>query len=152
MDSYSHGLLASMIMVFVFVFIGIFLIPKIFYLLTLQNALKKCAPQSRTMEPPLVWLFMIPVVDIVFHFFIVLALSKSLRNEFSRRGVPGVEAEPGQALGIAMAVSACCMVVPFLGTLACIAYFILWVLYWVKIASYSKMLDVPVEFVAYPQQ
>ncbi|MDE1161552.1 MAG: hypothetical protein PW792_06345 [Acidobacteriaceae bacterium] len=152
--AFSHGLAASMILLFVFVVMGVFLLPKIFYILTLQKALKKCAPETRTMEPALLWLFLIPLVDMVFHFFIVMAMSQSLRNEFGRRGVYPPEPEMGQTLGIGMCVAACCMVVPFLGALAFLAYFVLWIMYWIKIANFSRMLDFPqaVPVYPYPQQ
>ena len=127
----------------IFIVLGVFLLPVIFYLLTLQGALQKCAPQSRTLEPALVWLYIIPLVNLVFAFIIVLNMAKSLRNEFNRRGILVADPEPGQGIGIAMAVCACCSIIPILGVLAVLAHLVLWIMYWVKIAEYSKMLDVP---------
>jgi len=40
------------------------IIPKIFYLLTLQNALKTISPQNRKMEPGKVWLLFIPLFSV----------------------------------------------------------------------------------------
>lgn len=120
------------------------LLPTIFYLLTLQKALGKCAPGVRTMEPGLVWLNLIPLVNLVFNFFIVFALSDSLRGEYARRGLAAPEAEPGKGLGLAMCICMCCGIIPFLGILASLAGLVLWIMYWVKIAEYSRMLDMPV--------
>jgi hypothetical protein len=117
-----------------------FLIPAIFYLLTLQKTLARCAPNARTMEPGMVWLGLVPLVNLVFHFFIVFAIAKSLRNEFNRRAIPVADPLPGQNIGLAMCICACFAVIPVVG----VAALVLWIVYWVKIAEYSRMLDVPV--------
>lgn len=124
-----------------FVFCLFFLIPYVFYILTLQGALNKCAPPSRTMEPGMVWLLLIPFFNLIWHFFVVLGLAKSLGNEFKRRGIPIPEITPGQNIGLAMCICACCSIVPLLGLLASLASLVLWVVYWVKIADYSRRLD-----------
>jgi hypothetical protein len=129
------------LMLLFFIFGIFFLIPAIFYILTLQKTLSQCAPVSRTMEPELVWLLIIPFVHLVFNFFVVLAISKSLANEFARRGIPSYDPQPGQAIGLAMSICGCCCVVPFLGFLAALAYLVLWIVYWVKIADYSRQLS-----------
>lgn len=118
----------------------LFLVPGIFYLLTLQKALDKCAPTSRTMQPGLVWLLLVPFFNVIWHFFVVLAMAKSLANEFARRGMPGPEAQPGQSIGLIMCTLACCGLIPVLGVLASLAAFVLWIMYWVKIAGYSQTL------------
>src|SRR6185312_1059145 len=47
------------------------LIALVFFLLALQDALKKCAPSSRTMAPGEVWLWIIPVFGLVWQFIAV---------------------------------------------------------------------------------
>ncbi len=119
---------------------ALLLIPAIFYLLTLQKALAKCSPASRTMEPGMVWLCLIPLFTLIWNFFVVMALGKSLGNEMARRGIPNLEPLPGQPVGLAMSICVCCSIIPVLGTLASLAALALWILYWVKIAKYSSML------------
>jgi hypothetical protein len=123
------------------VFAGVFVAVGIFYILTLSRALKKCSIPSRTMEPGMVWLLLVPLVNIVWHFFVVLALAKSLSNEFRARNFMNVEPEPGKAIGIAMCTCGACAIVPILGILAGLAQLVLIVVYWAKIAGYSQMLD-----------
>lgn len=130
------------LMVLFCIFSLFFLVPAIFYLLTLQKTLSQCAPVSRTMEPGMVWLLLVPLVNLVFNFFVVLAIAKSLANEFARRGIPSPEPQPGQPLGIAMCICACCVIVPLLGFFVGIAHLVLWIVYWVKIADYSRRLAV----------
>jgi hypothetical protein len=124
----------------VFVFFVLFLIPAIFYLLTLQKVLAKCSPASRTMQPGMVWLSLIPLFNLIWNFFVVMGVANSLGNEFARRGIPSPEALPGKSIGLAMCICVACGIVPLLGALASLAAFVLWIIYWIKIANYSGML------------
>lgn len=117
------------------------LLAGILYLLTLQNALKKCAPASRTMEPWKVWLVAIPVFGLVWHFVVVTNIAKSLRNEFARLGIPCPESTPGQTIGLAACACNCFIFVPLLGRFAAIVGFVLWIAYWIRIANYSRDLE-----------
>jgi len=123
--------------------LGVFLFITVFYNLTLSRALKKCSPASRTMEPGLVWLLLIPLFNLIWHFLVVIALGKSLGNEIRARGIANAEPEPGKTLGIAMCVCAACCIIPILNILTGLAYMVLWIMYWSKIAGYSRMLDSP---------
>lgn len=128
------------LMVLAFVFSFFVLIPAIFYILTLQKALERCAPVSRTMQPGMVWLLLVPLFNIIWSFFVVMALARSLANEFARRGMASPEPEPGQSIGVAMCICACCGVIPVLGALASLASLVLWIMYWVKVSEYSQAL------------
>lgn len=131
------------LMPFLFGFSLLCLVPAVFYLLTLQKALERCAVSSRTMQPGMVWLLLVPLFNMIWNFFVVLALARSLANEFARRGMPSPEAEPGQSIGLAMCICTCCGLIPVLGLLASLASVVLWVMYWVKIAGYSQALAHP---------
>jgi len=132
------------------------LIVLISYLLTLERALNKCAPASRTMKPGKVWLMLIPVFGFVWHFVIVINMTKSLGNEFRRLGTPRTEANLGQNIGLAHCVCTLCLVsLPLLGSLfacpvflillgrlfAAIVILVLWIAYWNRIADSSRILD-----------
>jgi hypothetical protein len=80
------------------------LLALILYLLALRDALKKCAPTSRTMEPGKVWLLLVPVFGLVWQFIMVVNMAKSLRNEFARLGIPCRESTPRQAVGLRAAL------------------------------------------------
>jgi hypothetical protein len=113
----------------------------IVYINSLGRLLSKCAPSSRTMQPGRVWLLLIPVFGIIWGFLVVSALGKSLGNEFRLRGIASTESEPGKTLGMAMCVCQACGIVPFLNFLALPAALVLWTMYWMKTAGYSRMLD-----------
>lgn len=121
----------------------IWLVIAVFYLLTLMRALQKCAPQSRTMRPGMVWLLLIPFFNTIWSFFVVTAMSHSLANEFRLRGMVNAPPEPGELLGIAMSVCWVLGATPFLGFLGSLAGLVLMIMYWVKITEFSRMLDVP---------
>jgi hypothetical protein len=70
------------------------------------------------MEPGMVWLLLVPLVNIVWRFFVVLALAKFLSNKFRARNFMNVEAEPAKAIGIAMWTCGACAIIPILGVLA----------------------------------
>jgi len=137
------------------VLVVVLIVPYIFYLVTLSRALSKCSIHSRTLEPGTIWLLLVPVVSLVWHFFVVLGLAKSLGNEFRARNDSGTEPEPGKSIGIAMCVCAACGIIPIVNLLALPAHVVLWIIYWSKIADFSRRLDhVPVIGVAplYAQQ
>ncbi|MCX6922921.1 MAG: hypothetical protein NT154_06885 [Verrucomicrobia bacterium] len=82
---------------------AILMVPTIFYLLTLQKALNRCSPECRAMTPGLVWLMLIPLFNIVWQFFVVLNMAKSLAAEFQKRGI-AEDPNPGQTLGLVMCI------------------------------------------------
>ena len=105
----------------------------------LSGILDKCSLSSRTMQPGKVWLLLVPVFNIIWSFFVVLALAKSLGNEFRLRSVE--YPEPGKALGLALCICAACAVIPYVNFLTLPMQFVLWIIYWVKMAHYSRLLD-----------
>ena len=111
------------------------------YIAFLGVVLRKCSSSSRTMSPNSVWYLLVPLVGIVWNFFVVSKLADSLGNEFKLRNIPTSEPKPGKSIGMAMAVCGACMVIPFVNALAILPELILWIIYWVKIADFSRRLD-----------
>jgi hypothetical protein len=111
------------------------------YVAFLSGVLSKCSPTSRTMQPGMVWLLIIPFVHIIWNFFVISALARSLRNEFNLRNIQVADAEPGKSVGIAMAICGACNMVPFVNFVTILPSIILWIVYWVKIAGYARHLD-----------
>lgn len=123
----------------IIVAVGALFLPGIFYLLSLQKCLSRCAVENRAMSPGLVWLMLIPIFNMVWHFFIVFNVSKSVGSEYKSRGIRA-EPNPGQALGLAMCGLSVCGIIPIVGLLAGFAGFICWIIYWVKVAGFSSQL------------
>jgi hypothetical protein len=121
------------------VFLVLGIITAIFYLLMLQTALNRCAPESRAMNPGMVWLMLIPLFGLVWQFFIVINVAKSLSAEFQKRGL-AEEPQPGKTIGLALCILGCCSIIPLLGVLCSLGALVCWIIYWVKIAGFSAKL------------
>lgn len=123
------------------ILIAIGLIPQIFYLLTLSKAIRLCAPHNRRMEPGQVWMIFIPIYGIVWRFMMIGHIADTLAEEFRQRNIPCNEPRPGYNLGLTYAILMLCGVIPFLGGLAALGGLVCWIMYWVKIADYIKLLE-----------
>jgi hypothetical protein len=121
------------------------------YLLTLQKALSRVAPWNRLMEPGLVWLSLIPIFNLIWSFFIATRVPDSLRNEFRSRDLDD-GSDYGKGIGLANAIIGVVSfalnmmsrlsrqpVVMITGPLGLISL-ILFIIFWVRIAGYSKKL------------
>ena len=91
-----------------FVFSGFFVVPTIFYVLTLRRALANCAPTSRTLDSAMLWLLLVPVVGRIWHFFVVSGMANSLQNEFLRRNLPPEAERPGYSIGSLASICPAC--------------------------------------------
>jgi hypothetical protein len=134
------------IAIIVFLAVAIALIPMIFYLLTLQRTLEAVSPENRQMPPGQVWLLLIPLFGIVWHFIVVNRIADSLKAEFQKRNINPGEDRPGAQIGIAFCILNCCGIVPFIGALAAIGGLVCWIIYWVKIAGFKTKLQDSVQF------
>ena len=119
------------------------LIVFILYLLSLQKALKHCSAESRTTSPGSVWLMLIPIFNLIWQFILVIKISESLHNEFTKRNIPE-DPHPGKTIGLTYCILVICSIIPFLGFLASIAALVCWIIYWVKISGFSNKLLQPV--------
>ena len=122
-----------------------FLIPAIFYLITLQNTLKVIAPENRMMPPGNVWLLLIPLFNVVYHFIVTARLADSIKNECIRLNIPLQEQRPTYNLGITMMIiyigsTILNYIFSIVGSIGSIACMVCWILYWVKVNSYRKLI------------
>lgn len=152
------GILGIIIAVACVVLVIVFTI-YIFYLLTLQKALNRCSPRNRLMEPAMVWLYLIPCFNLIWQFFIATRVPGSLQNEFRDRN-----RDDGSDYGRSIAMTAAVlniinipisqagnvfnqnkmpevgMIVSGVSLVISLIAFILFIVFWVKIANYSAML------------
>lgn len=117
------------------------LLPTILYILTLTKILNKCSAASRGLDPGMLWLLLVPFVNIVWHFFVVLGMTKTLASEFRIRNIPIMDQTLGNSIGIAMCICGACLIIPFAGFVAWPVKIVLWIIYWTKIAACSRLLD-----------
>ncbi len=149
------GAAISIILVLSMIIFAVFLIPVILYFIELQNTLKAVSVENRKMRPGQVWLLFIPLFSIYWIFEVVNKMADSLKAEFASRNIEVNEERPGYPIGIAYAiigvVSAFVKLVSkildfptvedsIITVILGLVSFVLWILYWVKISGYRKML------------
>jgi hypothetical protein len=128
------------------------LIPLIFFLITQQNTLKLIQPQNRMMQPGEVWLQLIPLFNLVWHFVVVTKISESIRRELASENTFSFEQQsnpyannsygqtkPTYGIGIAYCILYCCSIL--IGALTGIACLICWIIYWVQLADYKNKIQ-----------
>src|SRR5690606_39828162 len=114
----------------------LFLVPFIFYLRSLHSTFSAISIENRQMDPGKVWLLLIPIFGIVWHFVVVRDLTESIRNEAISKGIPLKETRPAYHIGFAMCVLSCLIFLPWVG----VAVLVCWIIYWVKIVEYKNLL------------
>lgn len=124
------------------------LVIAVFYLLTLQKCLNRVSPANRAMNPPMVWLNLIPLFNLVWGFITVLKIAESLVKEAQARGLN--LGDGGKTLGLAYVILGICGIIPILGLICSLGAVVCWIMYWVKIAGYSNQLAAPAAVAAAP--
>ena len=131
-------LTAIIIVIAVAVVIG--LIIQILFLATLYRRLSQVQPRNREMQPGMVFLNLIPIVQIVWIFFTVTGIAASLRKEFLDRGYPTADEGFGRGVGLAYAILLFCCHIPVVNVFCGIPYLVCWIIYWVQISQYRARL------------
>ena len=137
-----------MIVIFGLIFVIIIgvLAMQIFFLLTLHRCMGKISKENRTMEPGLVWLNLVPMLNLGWIFYTVIKIKESLEKEFDSRNLQG-DGDFGYKIGLTYAILGCCSAVPYVGVLPAMVSLVFWIMYWVKIAGFSQQLDTEDDFV-----
>jgi hypothetical protein len=139
-SSYNEEAL-FMVLAIVGVIFLVTIVIAIFYLLTLSRTLALCAPQNRTIQPGQVWLMLIPLFGIIWNFIMVNRIADTLANEFRMRNIQSNEQRPGYQAGITMAICGAIGIIPYIGSIAGIVQFIMWIIYWVKMSGFKTQLE-----------
>jgi len=123
----------------------------VLYIIGLKDILGKCKRENRAISPGQVFLLLIPVFNIIWHFAVVLSISKTVKREFDSRGIV-VESDFGKSVGIAMCTLFTMSVIPFgsiipyvwdpvVGLLMRAGAAVCWIAYWITIHKLSERLD-----------
>jgi hypothetical protein len=113
---------------------------RLFFTLTIVRALRRCHPRNVTTEPALMWLNLIPLVHVAWNFVTAIKVAESLREEFIDRGWHRRGEDYGYGIGLAMSILQVCGFIPYCGALFGLGGFVCFIIYWVKIAGYSRQL------------
>ncbi len=86
----------------------------IFYLITLQNALKSIDVKHRSMNPGGVWFMLVPLLNFIWAFVVVYRVADSIKNELNARGRPCSE-KPTYHIGFTWCTLSIISRIPFGG-------------------------------------
>jgi hypothetical protein len=140
MYSSSSQFTGAILLLLVFVAIGV-LVVAILYIMSLQKALQAISEENRQMPPGQAWLLLIPFFNIIWSFIVVTRIADSFRDEFVRLNIHSSDPRPTYNIGIAHSVLSLCGFIPVLGGLASFAGFVCWIVYWVKVNEYRKLVE-----------
>jgi hypothetical protein len=130
----------AIFIVILLVILAVGLVIAIFFLLTLSKALSRCRARNRTMEPGQVWLNLIPIFNIVWMFITVNRIAESLSNEFYDRGWDRGGEDYGKSIGTTYCIMNLLGWIPYCGSLFGLIGLVCFIIYWVKIAGFSREL------------
>jgi hypothetical protein len=109
------------------------LLPSVLYLRSLQRAFEAVDPDLRPMSPGMVWLLLIPLVNVIWMFFVV----SHLKTAYMKMGAAGrltAASDAGYGVGLGMAV---CMVIGLLPVTI-----VLWIIHWVQVSKARGLVKV----------
>ncbi len=110
----------------------------ILYILTMQKALNLAGPRHRKLEPGLVWLMLIPLFNLVWHFFVVKHVSDAVKSWAAERGTEVGDA--GYTVGLVACIANCCGIIPVLNMIAGPVGLVCIIIWWVKVAGFNKQM------------
>jgi len=128
------------IVLFVLIILAAVIVPMIFFYILLMRLLNICSQENRKMEGGMVWLNLIPLFGLGWIFYTVIQIRDSLKLEFSSKNLETDDPEFAFSLGLAFAILSACSIIPFLGGLAAIGGIVVWILYWIRMNKYYKIL------------
>lgn len=138
----TEAILAASIIAIV---IGIFLVPFIIYITTLSATIKLCSTHNQELSPGSVWRVLIPVYGLIWHFIMVGKIADTISNELKERNQEVFE-RPGYNMGITFLVLQLLGIIPLIGSLFSLAGLVCWIIYWVKINDYKRLLSDTMSF------
>ena len=139
----SENDIGAIVVGFLIIFFIGSLIVLIFFLLSLQKNLKAISESNRTMNPPMVWLNLIPLFNWGWMIYTAIKISESLEKELTARDI-SFDAKPAYALGLTFSIMNATGIlwswIPILGLLIAIGLLVVWIMYWVQISKFTKQL------------
>lgn len=131
--------LVVIIVLFYLILLGGIITVAVFYLKNLQDTLKECHVKNQQVPPGNVWLMFIPLFNLIYPFILYPKISESLKREFEDRNSPQ-NGDYGRGIGITMPILGLCGIIPILGIFAGIGNFVLFIIFWVKMAELKNKL------------
>lgn len=120
-------------------FLVLFIVPYIFFLLTLYRTAEQISLQSRHISPGHVWLLLIPLFNLVWMFVVINKLASSIKHECDRLNISYAQPTPTKDIGNIYAALAITSLMPVIGFFFGLGAFVCWIIYWTQVARYRKL-------------
>ena len=121
-------------------FLALFILPAVFFVITLQNTLKAISPENRKMPFANVWLLFIPLFNFYWQFVVVNKIAESIAMECEKLQIPVKETKPTYSLGLSWNICYILFLIPIARLWMSIILMITWILYWIKVNQYKKLI------------
>lgn len=135
---------------FFFVFARIaLLVAYVLSILTVYKTLKSCSKHNQLIDPALVWLSLVPILNFIWPFYFNPKISATIKKELEeRQGESGYDSY-GFAIGLIYPSFALLYLIyemlpifiPYLSLLLFFAFIISWIIFWYKIVEYKKQIE-----------
>jgi hypothetical protein len=124
---------------FQLLFLLAFLVPYIFFLLTLYRATEQISIENRRLPSAQVWLLLIPLFNLIWMFVVINKLANSIRQECDRLNISYSQPTPTKDIGNIFALLAIASLMPIIGFFFGLGAFICWIIYWTQVARYRRL-------------
>ena len=126
--------------IFVLLVLAVAIAVAVFYILTMQKALNLAGERHQKMQPAMVWLMLIPLFNLVWHFIVVKNVSESIKSWAAEHG-QNVD-DGGYTIGLVACIANCCGLIPVVNLLAGPVGLVCFILWWVKVAGFDRLMQV----------
>ena len=123
-----------------FLFLALFILPAVFFLITLQNTLKAISPENRKMPFANIWFLCIPFFNFYWQFVVVNKIAQSIALECEKLHIPVKETKPTFKLGLTWCICYILFLIPIIKLWTAISIIPTWIVYWIKVNQYSKLI------------
>ena len=111
------------------VVLAVVIVVGILYIRSIQLTLAAVDERHREIAPGYAWLLLIPLFNLVWMFILVSRIRRSFEN-LGRAGLLRRPTNASSDVGLALAICSVLSIIPYLGAIAGLVGFVLWIIYW----------------------
>ncbi|HEY3384060.1 MAG TPA: hypothetical protein VGK32_20035 [Vicinamibacterales bacterium] len=127
------GVLVFLVVLAVGLAIGLFVCYQLY------QAASRLPAQYRKLAPGSIFLLLVPLLNFVWVFFVVIKLSESFKEYFAAQQRTDV-GDCGYAVGLGWAITMVCGLIPVIGMLSCLASLVFMILFLVKMSQLKALV------------
>lgn len=121
----------------ILIVLAIVLVPMILYILSIQKSLGAIDEDKRSLSPGMAWLYVIPLFNLVWIFFLVSHLKRGY-EKMHAEGRLTRQVTAGYGVGIGYGVCCVLSMIPVINMIVAIPMIVLWIMHWVGVSQATK--------------